>query len=79
MKPNRPDLDAHPNRYVWVIEVETIGNVLADEEITVVFGDTTGGSPGFQAGFHPDPDQETIRDTRPATAMVYLGASLSIP
>lgn len=61
VKSNRVGIDGRPSRYVYVTQVVVESGVLqAGDEVSILFGDTSGGSRGFAAGLHPQGPEQVI-------------------
>jgi hypothetical protein len=54
-KSDRASLDGHPSFYAYVTRVTvTVGRLIDGDYIDFVYGDTSGGSVGYTAGYHPN-------------------------
>lgn len=61
VKTNRTGIDGRTGRYVYVTRVTvTRGELRPGDSISVVYGDTSGGSRGFSAAMHPEGPERVI-------------------
>jgi len=61
VKNHRPGLDGRLSRYIYVVRVWVLsGDLLEGDSISVVYGDTSGGSRGMQAGIISTPVEPVL-------------------